>query len=198
MSSKAEQSKTTRRALLDAARQLFTQQGYVHTSVDAVAGAAGVTKGALYHQFRDKKSLFQAVFEEIEGEVVERLVAEASSLDDPIEMLRRGAQAFLDACLEPSVRRIALVEAPAVLGWERWREIEQAYGLGVAKLALTAAIDRGLLPRQAVEPLALILFGALIEAALALASADNTASARRDIGRAVTALIDGLLVGRTE
>jgi AcrR family transcriptional regulator len=191
MTSKAEQSAATRRALLAAGRRLFCERGFADSSVEAVVSAAGVTKGALYHQFADKVALFQAVFEEIEGEVVARLIAEVSGVSDPMKVLRRGADAFLDACLDPAVRRIALVEAPAVLGWERWRELEQAYGLGVAKLALQGAMDAGAIRRQPVDPLAHILFGALIEAALVLATAADAAAARREVGRIVAGIIDG-------
>lgn len=191
MTSKAEQSAATRRALLAAARRLFCERGYAGTSVEAVVSAAGVTKGALYHQFVGKVALFQAVFEEIEGEVVARLLAEVAGLSDPVKVLRRGADAFLDACLDPAVRRIALVEAPAVLGWERWRDLEQTYGLGVAKLALQGAMDAGAIRRQPVDLLAHILFGALIEAALVLATAADAATARREVGRIVAGIIDG-------
>lgn len=192
MVGKAEQSEATRRALIAAARMLFAAQGFADTSVDEITAAAGVTKGALYHQFRDKAALFEAVFENVETDVVEGLLAEVSGLSDPLRILRRGFDAFLDLCLDPAVQRIALIDAPAVLGWQRWRELEQAYGLGIAKLALQGAMDAGVIKRQAVDPLAHVLFGALIEAGLLLANSPDPAVTRKEVGRPVQGLVDAL------
>src|SRR5437016_5521869 len=101
MPTKAEQSDTTRRALVAAARRLFAERGYAETPTGAVVEAAGVTRGALYHHFRDKTALFRAVYEDLEGEVVARVVAGIEGITDPLAMLHRGAEAFLDACLDP-------------------------------------------------------------------------------------------------
>jgi AcrR family transcriptional regulator len=191
MVGKAEQSEATRRVLLDAARRLFTEHGFAKTSVESVVRAAGVTKGALYHQFTDKRALFEAVFEEVEQDVVARLTAAVADVDDPLETLHVGTRAFLDACLDPAVRRIALVEAPAILGWKRWRELERAYGLGLAVVGLEAAMEADVIRRQPVEPLAHVLFGALVEAGLVLADHTDPDIARREIGQVVAGLIDG-------
>jgi AcrR family transcriptional regulator len=145
-----------------------------------------------YHQFRDKVALFEAVFEDVERGVVEKLYGEVEGLSDPFRILRRGFDAFLDVCLDPAVGRIALIDAPAVLGWERWRELEQAYGLGMAKVALQAAMDAGVLKRQAVDPLAHVLFGAVIEAGLLVANSPDPAVTRREVGKPVQALLDAL------
>src|SRR5215472_1311022 len=111
-------SEATRRQLVTAARALFGARGYAGVGTEEIVRAAGVTRGALYHQFRDKADLFAAVAEEVEAEIAERIAAGARAAADPVEALRAGARLFLDACGEPEVERIILLDAPAVLGWE--------------------------------------------------------------------------------
>ena len=169
MPTKAEQSENTRTALVDAAEQLFAERGFADTPTEAVVQTAGVTRGALYHHFRDKTALFQAVYEGLEQQVVDRIHAATEGLTDPLAVLRTGADAFLDACLEPAVQRIVLLEAPAVLGWETWRQIEQAYGLGLVQAVLEVAMASGVIRKAPLEPLAHILLGGLVEGAMLLA-----------------------------
>jgi AcrR family transcriptional regulator len=195
VTTKAEQAGATRAALLATGRRLFAERGYAATSTESLVAEAGVTRGALYYHWADKQALFEAVFEEVERELVEDLVVKLGDVgDDPVAVLRRGVDVFLDACLDPAVQRIALVDAPAVLGWERYREIEQAYGLGVARAALQAAMDAGALRRQPVEPLTHVLFGGLVEAALYMAAAPDQRRARREAGAALGTIIEGLTV----
>jgi AcrR family transcriptional regulator len=194
VTSKAEQAETTRAALLATARRMFAADGYAGTATEALVAEAGVTRGALYYHYADKRALFEAVFEDIERELVEMLASKlAATAGDPVALLRGGVGAFLDACLDPAIQRIALLEAPAVLGWERYREIEQAYGLGLTRGALQVAMDAGVLRPQPVEPLAHVLFGGLVEAALYMAAAPNARKARADVGGVLDAVIDGLL-----
>jgi AcrR family transcriptional regulator len=190
--SKAEQSEATRRALVAAARGLFAEGGFAGTPTEAIVRAARVTRGALYHHFPDKVALFQAVYEDIESEFVERVVEGIAGIDDPVETLRRGVEVFLDVCLDPAVQRVVLIEGPTVLGWERWRELDQAYGLGLVQAALAVAIDAGALRAVPLEPLAHVLMGGLIEAGLLVATAPDPAAARREVGTALDAIIDGL------
>ena len=192
MPTKAEQTEATRTALVQAAQRLFAARGFADTPTEAVVQAAGVTRGALYHHFRDKTALFQAVYEALEQQVVDRIHAATEGLTDPMAVLRTGADAFLDACLEPAMQRIVLLEAPAVLGWETWREIDQAYGLGLVKAVLEVAMEAGVIRKAPIEPLAHILLGGLVEGAMLLASADDPESARPQVGAAVGLLIDGL------
>lgn len=177
-----------------AGRELFAEQGFADAATEQLVRDAGVTRGALYHHFRDKRALFEAVYEELEDELVQELTAALAGITDPLQVLRRGAEAFLDACLDPAVQRISLLEAPSVLGWERWREIDERYGLGLVQTALEAAMDSGAIRTGPVKPLAQVLFGALMEAAMLLAASPEPAAARKEIGRAVTILIDGLAV----
>jgi AcrR family transcriptional regulator len=193
-SRQAERSRATRATLVAAARPLFAARGFARVGTEEIVRAAGVTRGALYHQFADKEDLFAAVFEEVEAELAQRVgaVAAASGTADPLAALRIGADAWLEACTEEDVRRIVLLDGPAVLGWERWREIGMRHGVGLVEAALSAAIDAGRLAAQPVRPLAHVLIGALDEAALYVATADDAAAARREVGAVLDRLLAGL------
>jgi AcrR family transcriptional regulator len=193
-SRKAEQSDATRSALLRVARQLFTEHGYAGTSTTEIADRAGVTRGALYHHFTAKDDLFRAVFEQLEAEIAEHVAREALAGADPLEQLRLGCRAFLDACLDPAVQRIVLLEGPGVLGWETWQEIEERYGYGLVATGVEAAIAARLFETQPVEPLAHVLFGALAQAGLVVARAGDPGAARTDMEAATDRLLDGLRV----
>ena len=131
---KADQSEATRAALIATARALFADRGYAAVGTEEIVRATGVTRGALYHHFTGKRELFQAVYEQVERQLVERIATSAmSSAGDPLQALNAGAEAFLDACEDPAVQRIALVDAPSVLGWERWRAIGLQYGFGLVQ-----------------------------------------------------------------
>ena len=185
-------SEATRARLVDIARRLFAERGYAHVSTEEIVSAAGVTRGALYHQFKDKADLFRAVFEQVERELVERLAAEALTRDDPWEAQLAGLDAFLLACGEPEIQRIALLDAPSVLGWEAWREIEAQYGLGLIIGGLRNLIDIGLIPTQPVEPTAHAILGALIEAGLYVARADDFDAAHAEMSEVLHRMLDGL------
>jgi AcrR family transcriptional regulator len=190
---KAEQSEATRAALLAAARKLFAERGYADVGTEEIVRAAGVTRGALYHHFAGKLQLFEAVYEELERELVES-VAQAAELQtsNPLEVLQLGAQAFLDACEDPAIERIALLDAPAVLGWERWREIGMRYGLGVVQATLQAAMDARLIEQQPVTPLAHMLLAAIDEGAMLIARADDAGKTRAAVGASVARFLDAL------
>ena len=189
----AERTSATRRALLDAARAQFAERGFSGTGREQVAAAAGVTRGALYHHFGTKEGLFRAVVEELEAGLAEQVATAAAEGTDPVDELRRGCLAFLDACLEPAVRRIVLLEAPVVLGWDAWREIDARYGLALVRTGLAGALDQVGLDPGAVEPLAHLLLGALNEAALLVATAEDPVRAREEVGVTVALVLDRLL-----
>jgi AcrR family transcriptional regulator len=188
----SERSATTTAALVAAARELFAERGYAGVGTEEIVRAAGVTRGALYHHFAGKEELLEAVYEQIEGEITERIAAGALAGPDPLEALRAGSRAFLDHCLEPEVQRIVLLDAPAVLGWERWREIGARYGLGLVEAALVAAMDAGQISRAPVKPLAHVLMGALDEAAMVVGRADDPEAARDEMDAVLGSLLDGL------
>jgi AcrR family transcriptional regulator len=190
----ARRSDATRAALVRAARPLFAARGFAGVGAEEIVRAAGVTRGALYHQFGGKEGLLEAVYEQIEQELLERVGSRvtAAGATDPLAALAAGADSFLDACVEPEVHRVVLLDAPSVLGWERWREIGWRYGMGLTEAAVQAAIDAGQIAPQPARPLAHLLLGALDEAALFVARADDRAAARREMGAAIAALLGGL------
>ena len=193
----AERSEATRGALLTAARRLFTEKGYAATGRDEIAAAAGVTRGALYHHFAGKEAVFRAVVEQLEQEITTDVATVAAGGGDAATELRLGCLAFLDACLDPSVRRIVLLEAPAVLGWDQWREIDERYGLALLTHGVQMVMDAGLVEPGPVAPLAHLLLGALNEAALLVATAEDPHAARAEVGRAVEQVLARLLAPRT-
>jgi AcrR family transcriptional regulator len=189
----AERRAATRGALIAAGRELFAARGYAAVGTVEIVQHAGVTRGALYHHFPAKRDLFHAVYEQVERELTERIVTEVPLTgDDPVAVLHKGTATFLDACLEPEVQRIALLDAPAVLGYDAWREIGERYGLGLLHAALQGAVEVGALPPQPVRPLAHVLLGALDEAALLIARAEDVATARREVGETLDRLLTAL------
>jgi len=188
----AERSEETRQALITEARALFAQRGFAGVGTEEIVRAARMTRGALYHHFESKEDLFRAVYEEVERELVERIAATALSAADPLEALRAGARAFLDACEDPAVQRIALIDAPSVLGWEQWREIGLRYGFGLVQGTLEAAMDAGLIERQPVRPLAHLLLGSIDEAGMLVARADDRGETKRAVAAAIDRYLDAL------
>jgi AcrR family transcriptional regulator len=190
--SQAERSQATREALIGAARDLFAKRGYADVGTEEIVRAAGVTRGALYHHFQGKRELLEAAYEQIEGELSERIASGALGATDPLEAMRAGTEMFLESCLEPEVQQIVLLDAPAVLGWERWREIASEYGLGLIEATLQAAMDAGKIKPQPVKPLAHVLMGALDEAAMVVARAEDPVATRVEVAATLQALLDGL------
>lgn len=190
----AERSEATRGALVAAARPLFAEKGYAAVGTEEIVRAAGVTRGALYHHFGGKRDLFEAVYEQIEAELAERIAAGAlaGNAASPLEAMRAGADMFLQACTEPEAQRIVLLDGPSVLDWDRWREIAARYGLGLIEASLEAAIEAGAIRAQPVRPLAHVLMGALDEAAMLVARADDPERMREEVGRTLDSLLDGL------
>jgi AcrR family transcriptional regulator len=193
VSAKVAQSEATRAALIATARGLFAERGYAGVGTEEIVRTAGVTRGALYHHFAGKKELFEAVYEDVERQLVEQIAASAiSSATDPLAALHAGAQAFLDACEDPAVQRIALVDAPSVLGWEQWREIGLRYGFGLVRATVEAAMDAGLIERQPVDALSHLLLGAIDEGAMLIARADDGGTTREEVGATVKRLLEAL------
>jgi AcrR family transcriptional regulator len=184
--------KTSRAALLRAGRELFAERGFAGVGTEEIVARAGVTRGALYHHFADKRDLFRGVHEELEQALVAGIGTRIAGIDDPWELMVSGVRAFLDACVDPAVMRIALLDAPAVLGWEEWREIDARYGLGLVSFGLQNAMDRGVLKPRPVRPLAHLLMGAMSEAAMLIANADDPAAARDEVEAPLLALVEGL------
>lgn len=185
MNRKQAQGAETRAKLLRVARALFVEKGFAETGTEEVVAAAGVTRGALYHQFADKKALFAAVFEEIAQEVLAGIETEALASVTPIAALKAGSIAFFEGALDPAVRRIYLIEAPAVLGWTQWRAVDARLGSASLRLGVeaTGAADA--------EVVTQALNGAINELALWAAEQGAGAEIRRRAHEVIDALIDG-------
>lgn len=192
--SQAERSAATRAALVRAARVLFAQHGFSGVGTETIVAAAGVTRGALYHQFAGKTELFETVYEAIEEDLASGLgeLIAAAGVTDPIEAMRLGANAWLDACGEQEVQQIVLLDGPAVLGWARWREIGMRYALGLIEGLLSHAIAVGRIPPQPVHALAHVLVGALDEAGLYIARAEDQPAASEEMRTVIATLVTGL------
>jgi AcrR family transcriptional regulator len=184
--------KTSRAELIRAGHELFAERGFAAVGTEQIVARAGVTRGALYHHFADKRDLFRTVHEELEQALVADIGDRIGGIEDPWELMVSGVRAFLDACVEPAVMRIALLDAPAVLGWEEWREIDARYGLGLVSFGLQNAMDRGVLKPRPVRPLAHLLMGAMSEAAMLIANAEDPVAARDEVEPPLLALVEGL------
>lgn len=195
-----ERRAATRRALLDAARELFAEGGYHATAAGEVVRRAGLTRGAMYHHFEDKKDLFRAVVEEVEDDIDGIVLAEARRVlgetSDTWETFLAGHRAYLEVCLRPDVRRILLLDGPVVLGWEEWHEIDAAHAVSQIEAGLESMMENGTMDRRPVRPLAHLLHGAVLEAALYVAVAGDPETARDEIWDGLERLLEGLLKGR--
>ncbi|KLO43052.1 TetR family transcriptional regulator [Mycobacterium nebraskense] len=194
-----ERSAATRDALIAAARKLWGLRGYVEVGTPEIAAVAGVTRGAMYHQFADKAALFREVVEAVEQDVMARmgtLVAE-SGARTPADAIRAAVDAWLEVSGDPEVRQLMLLDAPSVLGWAGFRDVAQRYSLGMTEQLITEAVRAGQLPKQPVRPLAHVLIGALDEAAMLIATAEDPKRTRRETRQVLHRLIDGMLTGRS-
>jgi AcrR family transcriptional regulator len=161
---------------------------------DAIVAEAGVTRGALYHQFADKTALFSAALEAVEADIARRLADDvaATGISDPVEALRHAVGTWLEICVEPEIHRIALVDGPSVLGWTRWREICRQHVFGLVEALLSQGIEIGRIRPQPAAPLAHVLMGAGDEAALYVAEAADPARARTEMLEVLDQLIEGI------
>jgi AcrR family transcriptional regulator len=193
-SRQADRSSATRARLVEAGRELFSRRPYAEVSTEQIVGRAKVTRGALYHHFADKRDLFRAVHEQMEAELVDSIGGELAraSGDDPVEALRTGVRSYLDACADPSFARITLIDAPAVLGWEEWRRIDEAHALRLVVAGLEGAMAAGALRRRPVEPLARLMLGAMGEAGLVVANSADPAATRLEVEDALVSWLEGM------
>ena len=192
----AERHAQTRAALLSAAQDLFAGTGFADAATEAVVRQAAVTRGALYYHFRDKAGLFEAVFEEAARRIVAAVLAEAVGQSTAFEGLAAGCRAYVDACLEPDIRQIYLIDGPAVLGWGRWREIDGRHSGGSLKEGITAVLGDAPQPSLSAEVLTVLVSGALNEAVLWLAEAEPSTAARDDLYRGIRTLLERLFTPR--
>lgn len=190
-----ERSAATRDALISAARTLWGLRGYAEVGTPEIVAAAGVTRGAMYHQFADKAALFREVVEVVEQNLLEQMatLVATSGAATPADVLRAAVDAWLEISGDPEVRQLILLDAPSVLGWAEFRDVAQRYSLGMTEQMLTEAINAGQLARQPVRPLAHVLIGALDEAAMVIATSEDPKLTLRETREVLHRLIDGML-----
>ena len=177
---KVEQGRQTRERLIATATRLFAENGYEGTSIEAVLAQAEVSRGALYHHFANKEALFEAVLEAIETSIQGTLAAEAIGSSDPVEALRAASRTWVRLAGDPTIRRIAIIDAPAVVGWQKWREIDGRHNFGMLRATLEAIAATGAIPRDSVDLLAHLLLAALLEAALVIAHAEQPVAEQQE------------------
>lgn len=193
---RTRRSRATRTALVLAARDLFVERGFAGVSTGDISAAAGTTRNALYYHFESKEAVFRAVYEHVEGELARHVIPTALAEPTALRRLEVGCELFLEGCLDPAVLRISVLEAPSALGFRVMREIDDAHYLDALRSTIAQAMADGELPRLPVDALASMLIGALDEAALLIATADDSRRAREDATRVARALIGGLTAVR--
>jgi AcrR family transcriptional regulator len=177
--------------LLAAGRRLFADRGYAQVSADEIVAAAGLSRGALHHHYKDKHGLFLAVFEQIEDEFEAEIAANMAAAADVPGQMAAGLGSFLDICQRPEVLRIGLIDAPTVLGWETWRAIETEHAFGLIVGLLEKGAAEGLLTQPPSAVLARFVLSAVIEAALMIAHETAT---RAEVEASLGALLAGLFI----
>src|SRR3954470_11370091 len=193
MNRNAERGRATREHLVDVATGLFATEGYERTSIEAVMRAAGVSKGALYHHFPGKDALFEAVMDRTTERVDAALVTAAAGRTSAVDLVRIGCLTWIRLAVDPVVQQIMLIDAPAVLGWQRWRERDEADTLGTPRGALAHAASQGVLDPRHVDVFAHALLATANELAIMIARAARPAEALIGAEVALEELLDRIL-----
>lgn len=191
--SQEDRSRATRAALVEAGRRLFAERGYAAVSAEELVAAAGVTRGALVHHYGGKQGLFEAVLEEVEVENTAEVQAAMQAAPDLMSGMLAALGVFLDLCQRPDVVRITISDGPAVLGWQRWRELEAQYGLGLITDFLGRGVEEGIFVPAPVATLAQLVLSAILEAGMIVAHADDPPAARADAEQSLMLLLAGFL-----
>src|SRR3954470_16650716 len=192
MAKQAERRAATTEAILKAGRRLFGERGFAATTIDDIANAAQVAKGAVYHHFATKEAVFEAVFDQVSRALVQEIDRAVRTEKDVLAAMVAGTQHYFAACAKGPMGQIILRDGPAVLGWQRWREIDARHFGGKIPRALNIAMDAGIIARQPVEPLARLLLGAISEAAAACSGRSDIEAVGAEYARAFRSLLDAL------
>lgn len=191
MATQEERRRSTLAAIDTAARRLFEERGFAATTVDDIASKARVAKGAFYHHYRSKEDVFVTVLENLQEELAREVASRAVNGKTPVARLRLGLRAYMSACERPGVRRVLLVDGPAVVGWQRWREIDSRYFGAMTYRTVAAALGDGVRPAEVTAVTALIS-GAFAEAALVGAVGPASQVGTKDLTKAMDLLLEGL------
>jgi AcrR family transcriptional regulator len=189
---RAERALATREQLVEAATNLFSEQGYESTSIEAVLAMTGVSRGALYHHFPSKEALLEAVYVAVQEGVAREVIAEAMTAPTPIERLRVGIRAWLERVRDPVIRQITLIDAPSVLGWQKWRAIDEEHFLGSVRNAIGEAVGESGSPER-VDILSHIIIGALGEVAMVVARDNQPDEAIENGAKIIDDLVAAML-----
>jgi AcrR family transcriptional regulator len=193
MPTKLEKAASTKAKIISVARRLFATRGYDGTSTEAVLEESRVSRGALYHHFKNKEALFAEVMEAVETDITAATANARRNATDPVEALQQAFNTFLDLACETEVRQIILIDAHSVLGWQKWREIEERYGLGRLKLALKLIASTGRIHEDMVDVFAHILLASLIEVAFIVSRSPDPRAAAKTGRKAIKELLERLL-----
>lgn len=194
MAKQEQRRVVTRNAILDAASRAFGECSYSAVSIDQIAEQAGVAKGAIYHHFASKNVLFEAVLEQVSTAILAEVATALFGATDFWSSLAIGNRAFFVACSDKSRRQILLHDGPAVLGWERWRRIDQRNFGGLLKIAIAAAIDQELIVKKDPEILVRMLLGMVTEAAVSAAESSDFMAAAEHYIDVIDCMIAGLAI----
>jgi AcrR family transcriptional regulator len=192
ISRRQEYSSSTRKALLKSASALFAERGYAGTSLDEVATAARVTKGALYHHFAGKLDLFQAVFDECEAAAVRRITSDVRRKRNPWERALTAVSSFLEVCQQPAYRRIVMQEGPVALGFDRWRESEERSTYGLVHDIVRRVLRQYRIEGSLMETFTRIFYGAMSSAGIAVSEAEDPEAASREVATVISLMLAGL------
>lgn len=192
--SPAKRPSKNRDKLLKAARRLFAERGYAETGTEDIVREAGVTRGALYHQFADKRDLFRALLEEMLPEIGQRLFEETMArIAHDREDLQVGCRVLLGIYTDAEVRRLFLIEGPAVLGLADWQALQAPLSTLFLDHALQHLVDEGFIAAGEMRSMNALLSGALQQAALGIAAAGDPEAARADYTAGLDRIIEGLM-----
>ena len=193
MNRNVERGRATRAHVVEVATRLFAAHGYDGTSVEMVQAESGVSRGSLYHHFPGKEALFLAVLEEVGADIGRQGEEVARDAPDPVALLRAGGLMWIRLAGDPVIRQIMLIDAPAVLGWQRWRELDEQGPLGLIRDCLAYAAGTGRIEHRHVDAFAHIVLAAANEVAMMVARADNPAGALAAGEGAFAEFLDRLL-----
>jgi AcrR family transcriptional regulator len=189
---KVQQREATIARLIEIACEIFTRDGYANAATEEIVQQAGVTRGALYHHFGSKEGLFQAVLSHIQQQVGLRIEAVVAQQSDMWEQLVAGSIVFLEVSLDPQVQRIMLIDAPSVLGWSLWRELDAQNSMKSLRESLSKLMAQGFLPQIPLDALTHMLSGAMNESALWIAQSNDPQSALAEATQALKYLLNSL------
>lgn len=193
MDRRIEHGQATRQQLLATAKTLFVERGYEATSIELVLEHARISRGALYYHFQNKRDLYEAVLEQVEARLAQGTLAAAAGVEDPLDALKAGCGAFLALVRDPEIQRVVLTDAPAVLGWHRWREIDERHAFGILKLGLAATPAAKRLSAGSLGMLAHVLLATLLELGMLIVRSEKPRDAECDAQTTLDELLDRLL-----